>query len=50
MSGEDKEPHVIDASRCIRCGICLESCKFGAVRVEPGYRTENTTVLGSESI
>ncbi|MFW5899746.1 MAG: NADH-ubiquinone oxidoreductase-F iron-sulfur binding region domain-containing protein [Desulfovermiculus sp.] len=50
ISGEDKEPHVIDASRCIRCGICLESCKFGAVRVEPGYRTENTTVLGSESI
>ncbi|MFW6143190.1 MAG: NADH-ubiquinone oxidoreductase-F iron-sulfur binding region domain-containing protein, partial [Desulfovermiculus sp.] len=50
ISGEDKEPHVIDASRCIRCGICLESCKFGAVRVEPGYRTENTTVLGAESI
>jgi NADP-reducing hydrogenase subunit HndC len=34
ISGEKKKPHVIDASRCIRCGICKESCKFGAVLVD----------------
>ena len=33
ISGEKKQPHVIDASRCIRCGICKETCKFDAVRV-----------------
>jgi NADH:ubiquinone oxidoreductase subunit F (NADH-binding)/(2Fe-2S) ferredoxin/Pyruvate/2-oxoacid:ferredoxin oxidoreductase delta subunit len=34
ISGEKKEPHVIDPGRCIRCGICREVCKFDAVRVE----------------
>ena len=34
ITGEKKEPHVIDEARCIRCGICKETCKFGAVRVE----------------
>ncbi len=33
ISGEKKEPHVIDESLCIRCGMCMESCKFGAVQV-----------------
>ncbi|MFW6080704.1 MAG: NADH-ubiquinone oxidoreductase-F iron-sulfur binding region domain-containing protein [Desulfosalsimonas sp.] len=34
ISGEKKEPHEIDASRCIRCGNCMEACKFDAVHVE----------------
>jgi NADP-reducing hydrogenase subunit HndC len=33
ISGEKKMPHVIDAASCIRCGICKETCKFGAVTV-----------------
>ncbi len=33
ISGEKKEPHVIDQNLCIRCGMCLDSCKFGAVNV-----------------
>ncbi len=33
ISGEKKKPHQIDADQCIRCGICMESCKFDAVRV-----------------
>ena len=33
ITGEKKKPHVIDASQCIRCGVCLESCKFDAVKV-----------------
>ena len=33
ISGEKKKPHTIDTSRCIRCGICRDTCKFGAVKV-----------------
>ena len=33
ISGEKKKPHMIDADRCIRCGICMETCKFDAVLV-----------------
>jgi NADH-quinone oxidoreductase subunit F len=31
ISGEKKEPHLIDAMKCDRCGICLEKCEFDAV-------------------
>ncbi|MDR2771154.1 MAG: NADH-quinone oxidoreductase subunit NuoF [Clostridiales Family XIII bacterium] len=31
ISGETKQKHVIDLDRCIRCGKCEESCKFGAI-------------------
>ena len=34
ISGEKKEPHSIDESLCIRCGMCKDACKFGAVYVE----------------
>ncbi|MGM0403631.1 MAG: NADH-ubiquinone oxidoreductase-F iron-sulfur binding region domain-containing protein [Thermodesulfobacteriota bacterium] len=34
ITGEKKKPHVIDADNCIRCGICMETCKFGAVLVQ----------------
>ena len=34
ISGEKKEPHLIDQDLCIRCGVCLDTCKFGAVVVE----------------
>ena len=33
ITGEKKKPHLIDATQCIRCGVCLESCKFDAVKV-----------------
>lgn len=33
ISGEKKKPHVIDESNCIRCGICMDTCKFDAVEV-----------------
>jgi len=33
ISGEKKKLHLIDTERCIRCGVCLESCKFNAVNV-----------------
>ncbi len=34
ISGERKEPHVINQEKCIKCRVCYEKCKFGAVRKE----------------
>ena len=34
ISGEKKEPHVIDQDTCIRCGVCYDVCKLDAIRVE----------------
>ena len=31
ITGNLKEPHVIDNNVCIGCGTCLTNCKFGAV-------------------
>ena len=31
ISGERKQPHVIDQDRCIKCGMCYQVCKFDAV-------------------
>jgi NADP-reducing hydrogenase subunit HndC len=33
ISGEKKEPHVIDQELCITCGICHDVCRFDAVGV-----------------
>ncbi|OGV74573.1 MAG: hypothetical protein A2269_09420 [Lentisphaerae bacterium RIFOXYA12_FULL_60_10] len=33
ISGERKKRHVIDPSGCIKCGACLDACKFNAVEV-----------------
>ncbi|MDR0376360.1 MAG: NADH-quinone oxidoreductase subunit NuoF [Spirochaetaceae bacterium] len=31
ISGEKRQPHVIDQSKCIKCGECFKNCKFSAV-------------------
>ena len=33
ISGEKKEPHVIDPELCIKCGVCFDVCRFDAVGV-----------------
>ena len=33
ISGEKKQPHLIDQELCIRCGSCRQACKFAAVLV-----------------
>lgn len=33
ISGRRKEPHMIAAAGCIKCGACLNACKFDAVEV-----------------
>ena len=34
ISGEVKKAHVINPEICIRCGQCVNSCRFGAIIVE----------------
>jgi NADH-quinone oxidoreductase subunit F len=34
ISGGKKESHVIDQDLCIRCGVCLDTCRFDAVLVQ----------------
>ncbi len=31
ISGAVKEAHTIDTSKCIKCGVCMDSCKFKAI-------------------
>jgi len=33
ITGEKKQPHVIDAQLCQKCGICRSECKFDAIQV-----------------
>ncbi|NLG02304.1 MAG: NADH-quinone oxidoreductase subunit NuoF [Clostridia bacterium] len=34
ISGEIKQPFLIDQSKCIKCGACMTNCAFGAVKIE----------------
>ncbi|MDD7288413.1 MAG: NADH-quinone oxidoreductase subunit NuoF [Clostridiales bacterium] len=34
ISGERKEPHIINQAACIKCKQCVSSCKFDAIIVE----------------
>ena len=31
ISGEKRQPHMINQGMCIKCGVCFDSCKFGAI-------------------
>ena len=31
ISGSVKNPHTIDKSKCLKCGDCIEKCRFGAI-------------------
>jgi len=33
ISGERRQPHMIDPDICVRCGICAQVCNFNAVSV-----------------
>ncbi len=33
ITGEKKEPHKLDQDKCIKCGICYDGCKFGAIAI-----------------
>jgi NADP-reducing hydrogenase subunit HndC len=34
ITGERKEPHLINPSICIKCGACIEKCKFDAIIIK----------------
>ena len=31
IEGQLKQPHAIDTAKCIRCGVCITKCNFGAI-------------------
>ena len=31
ISGAVRQPHTIDTTKCIKCGVCVETCKFDAI-------------------
>ena len=31
ITGTVKQPHVIDQAKCIKCGTCMDTCRFGAI-------------------
>lgn len=33
IAGEKKNPHVIDDEKCVRCGLCMNVCKFDSITV-----------------
>lgn len=33
ISGSKKEPHIIDQKICIKCGACMEKCRFKAISI-----------------
>jgi NADH:ubiquinone oxidoreductase subunit F (NADH-binding)/(2Fe-2S) ferredoxin/Pyruvate/2-oxoacid:ferredoxin oxidoreductase delta subunit len=36
ITGDKKQPHVLDAANCIKCDTCRQVCKFDAVKVRSG--------------
>ena len=34
IAGNIKEPHIISIDKCIKCGTCLDKCRFGAIYKE----------------
>ena len=32
INGKVRELHVIDVTKCIKCGVCMVNCKFGAIK------------------
>ncbi len=31
ITGEVKKPHVIDQTKCVKCGVCMDNCRFKAI-------------------
>jgi len=34
ITGERKQPHVIDQAKCLQCGACYQACNLGAILVK----------------
>ncbi len=44
ITGENKQLHVLDQSKCVRCGVCYDACNFNAISILSG--TEIREKLG----
>ncbi|GAB6181120.1 NADH-quinone oxidoreductase subunit NuoF [Desulfotomaculum defluvii] len=33
ITGDKKQPHVINTELCLKCGACMEKCKFGSIEI-----------------
>ena len=31
ISGAIRAAHVIDQAKCVKCGVCMDTCRFGAI-------------------
>ena len=40
ISGVIKTPYKIDNEACVRCGQCIENCRFGAIEILSGEGEE----------
>ena len=45
----DYKTHTVDYSRCVVCGNCIDSCKFGALKYSNGLTRTNTDRVESPS-
>ena len=45
ISGDPKEPHVLDPAVCISCGACFDVCPNDAIRTFPKVRLEKAEVV-----
>ena len=34
ITGDKKEPHILEQDKCIKCGICYDACKFNAIVIK----------------
>ena len=34
ITGERRQPHLIDPDVCVRCGICMQVCNFNAIEIK----------------
>ena len=41
ISGERRQIHLIDQEMCIRCGICIQTCNFGAIIALTGEQNQS---------
>lgn len=46
ISGEKKKPFTLDTQKCVRCGLCINVCKFNAIVTSSGF--EGRGVLNAE--
>ena len=35
IAGEKKKAHTLDKAKCVKCGACIEACKFEAILKVP---------------